>query len=353
MYAKTKLGLGSHRARLGFMAAICLPTLIIGGGCKSSMPTVPTPSMPSWTKPNWGAFGFKREPSADTLAGMGPTTTYPVSPSAGATPAPIESVAASPAGVKPQTAGQVAGIAPAETSLAATNTQPTGGTNPAAAMANGYAGPKPSYATSPPAISGGQQPGGSLASQSPVGSTPPMSVSGLPASPTPSGAPSASSYAAMGYPLPGSQPAGLPASPPSGNFAPPSTSLSQLPRGLMSGSAVPPMSAVAVPAPSGGLASSSPPVATPPSLNTDFAMPSSAVAASATSSAGFTMPGVPTSTPPAATSAKPEALTATAAPPARDTKTVTTGYTPGSTMGATSYPGFQDPNTGGADTFYR
>jgi hypothetical protein len=65
------------------------------------------------------------------------------------------------------------------------------------------------------------------------------------------------------------------------------------------------------------------------------------------------MPGVPTSTPPAATSAKPEALTATAAPPARDTKTVTTGYTPGSTMGATSYPGFQDPNTGGADTFYR
>lgn len=352
MYGKTKLGSGSHRARLGFMAAICLPSLIIGAGCKSSMPTVAMPSRPSWAKPNWGAFGFNREPSADTLAGMGPTTTYPVSPSAGATPAPIESVAASPAGVKPQTTGQVAGIAPAATSLAATNTQPSATTNSAAAQANGYAGPKPSYATSQPTNPGGQQPSGYLAGQSPVASPAPRSVSGLPASPTPTGAPSASNYAAMGYPLPGSQPAGLPASPPSGNFTPPSTSLSQLPPGLMSGSAVPPISAAAEPPPAGGLATVSPSVSAPPSLNADFAMPGSATAASATSSAGFTMPGVPTTTPPPTTSAKPDALTATVTPP-RDTKTVTTGYTPGSTMGATSYPGIQDASTGGADTFYR
>ena len=40
--------------------------------------------------PKLGMFGFKREPSPEALAGVGPTTTYPMSPSAGITPIVVE-----------------------------------------------------------------------------------------------------------------------------------------------------------------------------------------------------------------------------------------------------------------------
>jgi hypothetical protein len=54
--------------------------VITAGGCRSSMP-------------QWNLFGFRNRPSAETLAGNGPTTTYPPPPSETATPTAIASVA--------------------------------------------------------------------------------------------------------------------------------------------------------------------------------------------------------------------------------------------------------------------
>lgn len=262
------------------VAAVCL-SVVMGGGCKSSVPT--------WKTPSWGSLGFKREPSPDAIAGVGPTATYPLSPSANATPSAIQSVAASPSGVQPQTS-QVAA------------------TNASAAVANGFA------AKTPPA----SVPNG------PVGSTPTYAATGT------TGVSPASTYAAVGYPLPGASP----------STPPPTGSVSQ--------------SLASAPPATASIGS-----ATPPSLAGGFAMPSGTPAtgqSSPTPSAGgFVMPslgGMPVEGA-GAPAARTASVAATSPTPSPSGVAPAGGYAPGSTSGATSYPTTSAGGTSDAGTFYR
>lgn len=65
--------------------------------------------------PRLNLFSWKSEPSADVIAGTGPTTTYPPPPSATATPNAIESIAA---GVEPPNTALAAGPGAAAESAA-------------------------------------------------------------------------------------------------------------------------------------------------------------------------------------------------------------------------------------------
>ena len=92
--------------------------------------------------PGAGLFA-SRGPSADALAGNGPTTTYPVPPSHGATPESLASIAggtAAPAGsaAAESATAQVAGIEISPGYALAAGADPaTAGPNMAAAEANG------------------------------------------------------------------------------------------------------------------------------------------------------------------------------------------------------------------------
>ena len=111
----------------------CVFTLVLATGCKSGMPSL-------------NLFAKRGEPSPETLAGSGPTSTYPLPPSETASPEAIASVAG--------------GVAPSGVS---DSPAPGGGgpnLNLAAANANGF-GSKPS-GTKPtsagvPAIPAGYQ----------------------------------------------------------------------------------------------------------------------------------------------------------------------------------------------------
>lgn len=323
--------------RTGACVLIALTSMT---GCRSSMP-------------KFNMFGFKSEPSADALAGVGPTSTYPVSPASGISPEAIASTAAgtaAPSGMKPQTSNIAA---------AAGSTTPPGtpATNPAAASANGFygaSGTKPSTAATPASYASATGPsGGFTYGQNPnAGKTnagiaaipagyapnkPAVTASGLPAyaqttpstaTATPAATATTPAYTAVpGYPLPG-------------GTMPPATTVPV--------SAAPSQFASA-PAPSA--APSSPTTTSPPA----FAMPplagstaaSSTPSSSTTTGGGFTMPtdaAAPT-TNVASLPSSPRA----AAPTAPSTG----GYKPGSTAGAVSYPAGDYPSTGQSDTFYR
>ncbi|MGB7343274.1 MAG: hypothetical protein WBD20_03620 [Pirellulaceae bacterium] len=64
-----------------FFATTCVAIAILSSGCRSAQTS------------GRNLFGFRSEPSAEALAGTGPTTTYPVPPSASATPEAIASIA--------------------------------------------------------------------------------------------------------------------------------------------------------------------------------------------------------------------------------------------------------------------
>jgi len=110
---------------------LCAATVTISTGCRSM--------------PGRNLFGFRKGPSAEMLAGSGPTATYPAPPSTTATPEAIASVAGgtAPAATKAAAAksntAQVAGvdISPGYATPAAG--APTK-TNMAAAQANGFLG---------------------------------------------------------------------------------------------------------------------------------------------------------------------------------------------------------------------
>ncbi len=106
------------------LAALFASSALVLSGCRSM--------------PGAGMFGMRSEPSAEALAGNGPTVTYPAPPSATATPEAIASVAGGTATSKPKisstpskpTTAQVAGfdVSPGYATQA---------TNMAAAQANG------------------------------------------------------------------------------------------------------------------------------------------------------------------------------------------------------------------------
>lgn len=331
----------SSRLTRGLAVAVVCSTTVLGVGCKSSMPT--------WKTPSWNSFGFKKEPSPDALAGVGPTATYPLSPSATATPNAIQSVAASPSGVQPQTS-QVANAAttrPSGTSPAnPAGLPPTTGnlassTNPTAASANGFG-------AQPPAVSPGTS---YVHGRSPA--IPPAAGGQAAAMPTYAAAqtvtrPPSSNYASVGYPMPGSAP----------TPGAVSASIASAPMPAPMSTAIPPTGAVA-----------------PPSL-AGFAMPSGSATTPATPSApiagGFEMPaqtaGVQiASTPPVGgfvmpalggipveKESEPEARTATATSTTPTSAVAPAGaYAPGSTSGARSYPASSSGGSSDAGTFYR
>lgn len=112
------------------LAAITVVVTTVSGGCRSAG--------------GWNPLARRSEPSAEMLAGAGPTATYP-KPSSLATPEAIASIAggtAAPSG--PANRGtQVAGVSPAATQVPGVDVTPGyaapagGGTNYAAANANG------------------------------------------------------------------------------------------------------------------------------------------------------------------------------------------------------------------------
>lgn len=347
MRKTTERFVSSRRTRRLALAAVCLST-VFAGGCKSSMPTLKAPS--------WSSFGFKREPSPDAIAGVGPTATYPLSPSATATPNAIQSVAASPSGMQPQTS-QVASsgltrptAVPATTASGPQQTPPSfaSSPNPSAAAANGFATKAPTG----PAVA----PGTSYVYGKNPGVTPPSGQS--PATPTyatpgTTVRPPASNYAAVGYPLPGSSPS---TPPPTG---PVSASLSSpppaVPTSAATGSPTPPSLAGGFAMPPGTAPSGQSPSTSPVG---GFVMPTgSPVAQSSTipSAGGFVMPSLGGK--PVESSSAPLARTASVATkssaPSPSGVTPAGGYAPGSTSGATGYPATSAGGTGEAGTFYR
>jgi len=74
MFHKTK------RKRQSILAAMAMVAAVSSTGCRSGMPKM-------------NMFGMSKEPSAETLAGSGPSVTYPAPPSSAASPEAIASVA--------------------------------------------------------------------------------------------------------------------------------------------------------------------------------------------------------------------------------------------------------------------
>ncbi|QDT12301.1 hypothetical protein [Planctomycetes bacterium K23_9] len=115
----------------GRYAIIASALLVVGStGCRSG-------------KSSANLFGFNSEPSAEALAGSGPTTTYPAPPSASATPEAIASIAGGTAqpSTKPVTAGVPdTKIASAVSAPSYVTPASSSGANMSAAQANGIYG---------------------------------------------------------------------------------------------------------------------------------------------------------------------------------------------------------------------
>lgn len=293
---------------------ICASTLVAlcSTGCRSGL------------MPRMNMFGMRSEPSAEALAGNGPTTTYPSPPSETATPQAIASIAAgttrassdpitSPIQIDNGTA-QVAGlnIDPGYVTPASSSSTPSSSptTNMAAAQANGIFNEKaPSYITNnaQPAGPSGYQYGSKGTSPDSVApsTTPPSSIAS-------NATPPASMTPPSSYSAPAS--ASAPASFQGGGFTMPDN--------------------VAPTVASSAIESNTPaPSMMPPSIPPVSAQPEHRIATSDSSSM---IPAIDTGAP-------------TSAP-----STSAGGYSPGSTAGATGYPagGYTKPNaTGGS--YYR
>lgn len=308
-------------------------------------------------------FAMRGEPSADVLAGSGPTTTYPAPPSESATPEAIASVAG----------GTAAPVTAPTTATASTTSPLDGGTAQVAGIgiSPGYATPAsnvgPTAATAPPttnlaaAQANGIYGGGSATKAAGFTS---------PANPTsnPSSSPTAYTFGAKALtPRAESSESGT-------EFAMSDVVSADATSATAASGFVPPRTSFAPPA---SEAYTTPPAATASTTSAKsqgFTFPSDAPAMAAIAPPksdinGFESPAVdvppPTEImPPAAVS--PDFSTASAAPaitapsttPPVDVNPTTPGspsyrgYTPGSTGSASGYPGGnEEPNATGS--FYR
>lgn len=98
--------------------------------------------------PRLNLFSWNSEPSADVIAGTGPTTTYPPPPSAIATPSAIESIAA---GVEPPNTALAAGPGAAAESAASESAAKA---NPADVASRPTGTPGPTGSTTAPRMPG-------------------------------------------------------------------------------------------------------------------------------------------------------------------------------------------------------
>ncbi len=297
-----------------FTLLLCGVAVLASAGCRSRMPRM-------------NMFGWRSEPSAETLAGAGPTTTYPMPPSTNASPEAIASVAGGTAPPKSINSAPVTsmGIGSA-IAQAPSTTKPV---NYAAAQANGI--------YSPP---GSAKPG-TTATQ-PVGYTAPSYATTAPAATTMVATPN--KPAVPSYASPDYAPSAMPTSP----AVPAQPTTTPQPSGYVFGqkATAPTAAPATTPTVSMPAISSLAPAATNTSTSTagggGFTMPT-----------GMTAPSIETTT--AAPAKAPTYSTATqtnsVAAPAATPSTST--YTPGSTATAPSYPsgGYDIPSSGG--TMYR
>jgi hypothetical protein len=308
------------------LVSSCAMAMMGSSGCKSG------PSFPS--------FGWTRQPSPETLAGNGPTTTYPVPPSAGNTPTAIASKAAG--------TGTTANSTP--TTVAAPQ---TGGAPPYAAVANGYTGFGASGTTPQPNSLMNRQTVPGFAANAAPGTPQPASTPNTP-SPTYSNPPSfntspnlagtANNYATPpGYAAPPNY------TTPSAYAAPQNT-----PVNVASAAGTPGYGAPAAYSIPGG----TPAPSASPAVG-GFALPSTAAPPDASGStaatqSGFTLPGMaaqPPTTLSTTTSALPPSVTPSPGSTAPSSGTAPGGYRPGSTAGAVSYP--TTPYTTPSGSVYR
>lgn len=301
----------------------CAAAVSISSGCR--------------TVPGMNMFAWRSKPSAEALAGTGPSATYPAPPSDSVTPAAIASIAGGTAGST---------TAPETTQVAGIDVSP------------GYATPAASLAA---AQANGIYPGSNAGGFDPTTPPPGAGPSGYQfgskafTPKTPSMSPDASTYSLASASGPASGGLTVPST---SSFAPPSTPDMTPPANSFTAPAntfaPPPMSNYTTPptAPSTG----------------GFDLPSDPPSLSANAAPGMTFPA--SLTPPAETSetttppsaAAPSFSTASAAPsisaPSSDepgvTPTMTPSYTggsysPGSTGNASAYPiGDVKPTTNGS-----
>ncbi|QEF97090.1 hypothetical protein Mal15_11250 [Stieleria maiorica] len=378
------------------LIAGCAGVMITFTGCRSAMP-------------KWNMFSWRSAPSAETLAGNGPTITYPAPPGEAATPEAIASVAAGTSGSPTPDAVVAARQSPNapvtgfDATVAAAN-RSTPSTNLAAAQANGFNvtsaapasatpgktvaannssvpsipagyqfGSKPSGQTSAAPSQGGlasryampssyPAPGAStsMPTSAPTGagpSVPSTATAGLgtssgytfPSGATPTGTQTAAASAASGFGLPST---GAPESTPtaSGNAA--------------SGFALPDSMLKTAQTASGTSSAGSAPTNPQPFMpkTTPAASPAASSIAGPAASPGFKLPGDAAAATSASTvstgASTPSFSTASASLTPRSGETPTTnfgsGYTPGSTAGSGSYPTTSGyPSTGTEGSFYR
>ena len=292
--------------------------------------------------PGANMFGWRGEPSAEALAGSGPTTTYPAPPSASATPEAIASIAggtSAPSTSSGRGSGtaQVAGfdVSPGY----ATPASNVSSTNMAAAQANGiYSGTKSAGFTAPPVpktTPSEYKPSGyafGSKATTPKPESSPISTAAI--SPASSTVPSSpSSYAkASSYTPPASSFA-----PPASGFSPPATSSFTAPPSTGSSGYTLPVDSPAVAAITRPAASQSAASTAEESANA-FAPPAAAAPEFSTASTSSAITAPITSTDDTSTDDSSESSGS--------------GYTPGSTGNSSGYPsGSVTPTTTGS--FYR
>ncbi|XZE54617.1 hypothetical protein SH139x_000590 [Planctomycetaceae bacterium SH139] len=332
------------------MLAGCAIAVASSTGCKTGSPL-----------PGASLFGWNKTPSAEMLAGQGPSTTYPAPPSSQLNPTAIASTAAgtgAPAGgtgtfgdveayagttvpnsaatangfamgnSTPATPAGFAGTANSSTATNAVpsygNTMPSYGNTPASYgnMPPSYANAAPSYANAAPSY-GNTPPS--------YGNTPPSYGYTPPTSAAPksgySGGPQYAGVAATNSPA-----ANSPTAAPNYGYTPAAGG----PSGYRTAdaSAAPGYSAPNMA--TGGATSSSPTTSSPPPSN--YAIPDYGTISTATDNP-YAMPSTPSTTDSQASSpAAQMAGGANATESNSSSVTPTSGYRPGSTSGATSYP---------------
>ncbi len=293
--------------------ALVLCVAVAPAGCRSGVP-------------GFGRFAKKSEPSAELLAGSGPTATYPVPPSHTATPSPIDSIVAGTGTPVPETVGPAARTFGNPGGSAVVNARPSSGYGDAQlAAASGEQSPKirtASAVTSPTNPYGGENPYGSLPPSGP--STPPMDAAvanGYAA--IPPAKPAAPTKSAESAPV-------QPAAPSGGGFTFPGEAVAAAPAPAASGGgftfpgATPPAAPASQPPATGSLAM-------PSGKMPSGQMPSGATTGSfsdlSVEPAAATMPATEVAT-------APRPLGGGKSRPA-----AASHYMPGSTGAATSYPG--------------
>jgi hypothetical protein len=322
--------LKQHAVRTYVVIAACTATSIVSTGCRAM--------------PGMGMFA-RGGPSAEALAGNGPSATYPVPPSHLATPEAIASIAGgtgraqTPSSADSETA-QVAGIEISPGYALSAGADPAKAMNASAAQANGFLGSPGAPMTSPPTFASAPN-----ADLSPTGNAspnaPPSGYAFGSKALTPKSGPAYASNLSTNAPAEST----TAFAPPAGPLMPPSTDVAELPAADYT--APPGGGGFTLPSDGPAMASITPPQTAQPKRSAWTPtpdQPDDSASAPSFSTARASSDSSPTSFP--GTFGNP-------APSSGYSTTGTSGgYMPGSTGSAAAYPtGDTTPTTNGS--FYR